>query len=182
LAQRSRKRRPSARPQASPNGAGPERNASQAATAPRSGRAAGRRLRGEERDAAIRAQLEPLGPGERPRAVTVAAIVAVVLAVGNIVAWLAGWKVGDREPSTGGALAFPAIMLVAAVAMWHRVYWAVLGFQALLAITIVISGLSLLLAANLEGALVSLAILVPASVLFWFLIRAMARLRLPAER
>jgi hypothetical protein len=127
LAQRSRKRRPSARPQASPNGAGPERNASGAAAAPGAAARPDGGLRGEERDAAIRAQLEPLGPGERPRAITVAAIVAVVLAVGNIVVWLAGWKLGDREPSTGGALAFPAIMLVAAVAMWHRVYWAVLG-------------------------------------------------------
>jgi hypothetical protein len=183
LAQRSRKRRPSGRAPASANGAGPERDGGGVAAAPRSGRAVGgRRLRGEERDAAIRAQLEPLEPGERPRAITVAAIVAVVLAIGNIVVWLAGWKLGDREPSTGGALAFPAIMLVAAVAMWHRVYWAVLGFQALLAITMVVSGLSLLLAANVAGALVSLAILVPASVLFWYLIRAMARLRLPAER
>jgi hypothetical protein len=72
-------------------------------------------------------------------------------------------------------------MLVAAIAIWQRVYWAVLGFQALLALTILISGLSLLLAGNVQGALVSLAILVPASLLFWFLIRAMARLRMPAR-
>jgi hypothetical protein len=182
LGQRSRKRRPPARPGATTNGSGPVRGASDAVAQGGTAEARPRRLRGEERDAAIRAQLEPLAPGERPRAVTVAAIVAALLAVGNIVVWLAGWKVGGTQPSTGGALAFPAIMLVAAVAMWHRVYWAVLGFQALLAITIVVAGLSLLLAANITGALVSLAILVPASVLFWYLIRAMARLRLPAER
>jgi hypothetical protein len=109
----------------------------------------------------------------------VAAVVAVVLAVGNVVVWLAGWKVGGTQPTTFGALAFPVIMAVAGVAMWHRVYWAVLGFQALLAITILVSGLSLLLAGNVTGALVSLAILVPSCLLFWFLIRAMARLRMP---
>jgi hypothetical protein len=164
LAQRSRKRRAGARPittHGESNGAGP------------------RRLRGEERDAAIRAELEPLAPGERPLAITIAAIAAAVIAIANLAVWIAGWKLGGKTPSTFGALAFPAIMLIAAVAMWQRVYWAVLGFQALLAITILIAGLSLLLAGNVEGALVSLAILVPSCVLFWFLIRAMARLRMP---
>jgi hypothetical protein len=166
LAQRSRKRRPTARPTpSSGNGTRP------AGTT--------RRLRGEERDAAIRAELEPLAPGERPLAITIAAIAAAAIAVANVVVWIAGWKVGGKQPSTAGALAFPAIMLIAAVAIWQRVYWAVLGFQALLAITILISGVSLLFAGNVTGALVSLAILAPACVLFWFLIRAMARLRMP---
>ena len=177
MAQRSRKRRPGARPTPSPNGTSPARS-----TAGETGaRPAPRRLRGEDRDAAIRAQLEPLAPGERPLAITIAAIVAAAIAIANVVVWIAGWKVGGKQPSTAGALAFPAVMLVAAIAIWQRVYWAVLGFQALLALTILISGLSLLLAGNVQGALVSLAILVPASLLFWFLIRAMARLRMPAR-
>ena len=67
-----------------------------------------RRLRGEERDAAIRAQLEPLAPGERPRAITVAVIVAAVLAVGEH-RRLAGRLEGraTTQPSTGGALVVP---------------------------------------------------------------------------
>jgi hypothetical protein len=138
-----------------------------------------RRLRGEERDAAIRASLEPLAPGERPRAITVAAIVAAVLAVANLVLWAAGWKVGGESLQTFGGIAFPTVMLIAAVGIWLRVYWAVLGFQALLAITILYSGLALLVAENVVAALLCVAILVPASLLFWFLIRPMARLRLP---
>ncbi len=40
--------------------------------------------------------------------------------------------------------------------MWQLRYWAVLGFEALLGITIVTALLSLLLAANVQGALVAL--------------------------
>jgi hypothetical protein len=161
LAQRSkRKRRPSAR---SPHTNG---------TAPR-------RLRGEERDAAIRAQLQPLAPGERPLAIKVAAIAAALIGIANLVLWAVGYEVRGNDQSTAGVLVFSALMLVAAVAMWQLRYWAVIGFQALLGITIVTALLSMLLAANVQGALVALVILVPASALFWSLIRPMARLRMP---
>jgi hypothetical protein len=49
----------------------------------------------------------------------------------------------------------------------------------LLGITIATAGLSLMFVGNVQGALVCIAILVPSCALFWFLIRAMARLRLP---
>jgi hypothetical protein len=160
LAQRSkRKRRPNTGP--APDGALP------------------RRLRGEERDEAIRAELEPLAPGERPLAVTIAAIVAAALALANVVLWAVGWKVDGKTPPVIGSIAFLVVMGAAAVGMWLRRYWAVLGFQALLAISIVYTGLALLVATNLVGVLVCIAVLVPACALFWFLIRAMARLQLP---
>ena len=142
-------------------------------------RASERRLRGEERDALVRAQLRPLAPGERPLAISVAAIAAGVIGIANVALWAAGWKVRGNEQSAAGVLVFSALMLLGAVAMWQLRYWAVIGFQALLGITIVTAGLSLLLAANVQGALVALAILVPACALFWSLIRPMARLRMP---
>ena len=61
--------------------------------------------RSRERDEAIRAALEPLAPGERPRAVTVAAVVAGVLGVANLALLLAGWDVAVEDPNLGGALA-----------------------------------------------------------------------------
>ena len=70
-------------------------------------------------------------------------------------------------------------MFIAAIFMWRRAYWAVLGFQTLLALSIVISSLALLFAENLEAVIRSLVIIVPAALLFWFLIRAMARLQMP---
>lgn len=138
-----------------------------------------RRLRGEQRDAEIRARLEPLAPGERPRAITVAAIVAALIGIANLVLWAAGYEVRGQDQSAAGVIVFAALMLVGAVAMWRLRYWAVLGFEALLGITIVTALLSLLLVANVQGALVALVVLVPASALFWSLIRPMARLRMP---
>jgi hypothetical protein len=120
-----------------------------------------------------------LAPGERPLAITLAAVAASLIGLANIVLWAAGYQIRGNDQSAAGVIVFSALMLVAAFAMWHLRYWAVIGFEALLGITIVTAGLSLLLAGNVQGALVSLVILVPACALFWSLIRPMARLRMP---
>ena len=53
--------------------------------------------RGRERDEAARAELEPLAPGERPRAVTIAAVLAALLGIANLALLAAGWEVeGER--------------------------------------------------------------------------------------
>ena len=71
--------------------------------------------RAEERNAAVRAQLEPLAPGERPPALVAAALVAAALGTANLVAFLAGVDVEGEQPSAVGVLAFCAVMFVAAV-------------------------------------------------------------------
>ena len=138
--------------------------------------------RGRARDDALRARLEPLAPGERPRAVTLAAILALVLAVLNLVLFAAGWEVRGQEPSATGVLIFAGLMLAAAVGMWRCRYWAVLGFEALLGIALLWSSLSLLVAANVTAVLLCLGVIAVAGPLFWFLIRAMARIQLPSRR
>jgi len=135
--------------------------------------------RGEARNETIRAGLEPLAPGERPRAVTVAACVAVAVAIANVALLLAGWEVRGTDPEPAQVALFSAIMLAAAVGLWQRRYWAVLGFQALLGISIVFSALALLVASNLQGVLLSTTVIVLSGTLFWFLIRAMARIQMP---
>jgi len=135
--------------------------------------------RSERRNIEARASLQPLAPGERPTAVTVAAIVAAVLALANLGLYAGGYELRDEDTSAGGVIVFSAVMLVAAVFMWRRAYWAVLGFQALLAISCVIAGLSLLFASNVQGALLALAVMAGSGTLFWFLIRALARLQMP---
>jgi hypothetical protein len=79
-------------------------------------------------------------------------------------------------------LIFAALMAAAAIGMWQCRYWAVLGFEALLGVAIVFAALSLMVASNLVAVLLCLAIIAIASPLFWFLIRAMARIQLPARR
>ena len=136
--------------------------------------------RSRQRNEEARANLEPLGPGERPKAVTVAAVVAALLGIANVVLLITGGNLDDRA-RRNGAIAFAIVMLVAAVFMWRGKYWAVLGFQALLAISIVIAALALLFASNVEAVIRSVLIIVPAAVLFWYLIRAMARLQMPTR-
>jgi hypothetical protein len=138
--------------------------------------------RSELKDAQARATLVPLREGERPGAVTVAAIVAFLLAVGNLAAFAAGWKVdGQRAPFV--TIAFQAVlMLTAAWGMWRVRYWAVLGMEAILAILIVILAILLLKASNIPTALLLLAIITPAGLLFWKLVKAMARIQMPERR
>ena len=135
--------------------------------------------RSEERNAAVRAQLAPLAPGERPRPLVIAAALAAILAIANIVAWVAGLDVEGKQPGAFGVVLFAALMLLAAWGMWQQRYWAVLGFEALLAITLCIAALSLLVASNIAAVVLCLAILGPVGWLFWKLIRVMGRLQAP---
>jgi hypothetical protein len=63
--------------------------------------------------------------------------------------------------------------------MWRARYGAVLGMQTLLAITIVFASLGLITATTIWAALLLTAIIVGAGALFWFLVKAMARLQMP---
>jgi len=128
-----------------------------------------------------RAALKPLAPGERPTAVTVAAIVALLIAVTNVVLFYSGWEVQGQEPSTSGTWVFVAIMLTAAVGMWRGKYWAVLGFEMLLGIAIIGTAAALLRASNLAAVALCFGIFAVCGPLFWFLIRAMARLQMPTR-
>jgi hypothetical protein len=137
--------------------------------------------RSRERTDQVRASLKPLAPGERPRAVTIAAFVAALIAVANLALLLTGWEVSGQEPSVSGTLIFCAVMVIAAVGMWHRQYWAVLGFEMLLGVALVGTALSLLRASNLEAIALCFGIFAVCGPLFWFLIRAMARLQMPSR-
>jgi hypothetical protein len=138
--------------------------------------------RSELKDAAARAALEPLHEGERPRVVTVAAIVAAVLSVVNAVPFFAGIEIISDEKPQPGVLVFSAVLLVAAVGMWFAKYWAVLGMQALLGIIILWFSVLLVFAENIKSALIALAIVASAGVLFWHLVKAMARIQMPERR
>jgi len=138
--------------------------------------------RSEVKNQAAREALAPLREGERPRAVTVAAIVAFVLAVANLVAYAAGLEVGGERPPVAVVAGQALVMLVAAWGMWRARYWAVLGMQALLGLLIVILALVALTAEDVFGALLLLAIILAAGTLFWFLVKAMARIQMPTRR
>ena len=154
-----------------------QRKARPADGAPAGGSLASGYSRTEAKNQAVRDQLEPLEEGERPTPVTIGAIVAVALVVVQIPLYLA--YDGDDRPPLTTFLFFMALMLVMAWGMWTVRYWAVLGFQALLALAILAAALSLMVASNLWAALICLAILIPAGWLFYKMVRALARIQMP---
>ena len=136
--------------------------------------------RSRERDDALRAKLEPFAEGERPWAIKASVVVCVLIAVANPVLYLAGWEVSGQDPSLLGTLALCGVLVAAAIGMWRMRYWAVLGFEMLLGIVMIYAALSLLVASNVQGALLAVAVLTVCGVLFWKLIRVMARIKLPS--
>jgi hypothetical protein len=135
--------------------------------------------RAEERNAAVRAGLEPLEPGERPAALRIAAALAATPASAIVAAFAAGVEVDGRRPGAFGVVLFAGLMLAASWGMWRRSYWAVLVFEALLGITIAFAGLSLLVASNVAAVVLCVVILAAGGWLFWKLVRVMARMQAP---
>ncbi len=171
---RSRKRRPGAAPAPRP----PRTSAKPSAPDPNAGMRRGY-ARSREKDEAVRAALQPIAPGERPWPIVVCAVLAAVFAVANLALLAAGWEIDGEDPPVVGTLIFSGVMLAAAIGMWQLRYWAVLGFEVLLGVTMVGAMLSLLRAANAAAVLLSLAVIAVTFPLFWLLIRQMARIQMP---
>ncbi|HET6549075.1 MAG TPA: hypothetical protein VFG79_11490 [Solirubrobacter sp.] len=131
--------------------------------------------RSRERADAIRAQLEPLAPDERPLGLRLAVVLAVAVAVANLVAAAVG--AAGSSPAVGVVFAF--VMAGFAYGLCRRSYFVILLFQALLAITIVIAALSLAFAGNLIAVLLCLFLIAVCAPIFWLLVRVMARLQVP---
>lgn len=139
--------------------------------------------RSRARDEAARAGLKPLHPGERPTAVTVGAIFAGVMAVANLVALAFGYNAGEDTVSPGskltGSVLVTGVLAVMTWGMWKARYWAVLGMQTLLAIMLIICSLGLVTATSLWAAGLLVIMIAAAGTLFWFLVKAMARIQMP---
>ena len=140
----------------------------------------GRPSRSEQRDAALRATLDPLAPGERPPAIVIATSVATALAIANLAAYAVGVKIQGKTQGPG-VLLFPAVMAMAAVGMWRLRYWAVLGFEALLALIVIVFALFLVRAGNIAAVAVCLVVIGSGGWLFFKLVRAMARIQMPTR-
>ncbi|CAN5449157.1 hypothetical protein BH20ACT15_BH20ACT15_11980 [soil metagenome] len=139
--------------------------------------------RSEARNADARAKLEPLADGERPGAVTAAAIVSGVLAVvftgSAVVALVGGVEIDGNEPSPGPLIVVAAALWLMTHGLLKARYWAVLGFQMLLLLVILSSALGLVQVSTVPQVIATLALLGGAGTLFYFTIRAMARLQMP---
>jgi hypothetical protein len=146
-------------------------------TEPRVGPEPGVGGEGLSRTEQARAALRPLAPGERPRALLVAAGVSALLAVGVIVGALSVHDLSRHGGSLPGAALLATVFGGLAVGMLQRRYWAVLGFEAILAFQIVFSALALTVASTLLAAGECVAGIALGGWLFWKLVRVMGRIQ-----
>jgi hypothetical protein len=139
------------------------------------------RSRSEERNAAVRATLTPIGPGERPWALKIAVLIALLVGIGDLIDVMVGGRIsfGHSHAGAAGVVLFSGMMLVCAVGMWQLRYWAVLGFQAILAIVILLFSLLLIRASNVLGLVVGVAVVGGGGYLFYKLVRVLSRLQMP---
>ena len=120
---------------------------------------------------------QPLAPGERPRALWVSIAVCVALAVAILVGALTINDLSRHGGSLPGAIFLAGVFAVLAQGMFRVRYWAVLGFEALLAFQIVVTSLALVVASTLAAALGCVAAIALAGTLFWKLVSVMARIQ-----
>jgi hypothetical protein len=137
--------------------------------------------RSEERNAAVRETLAPIAPGERPWPIRIATLIALLVGGGDLVDVIVGGHIrfGNKHAGVGGVVLFSVMMLVCAVGMWRLRYWAVLGFQAILGIVILIFSLLLIRASNVLGFAVAIVIVVGGGYLFFKLVRVLSRIQMP---
>ncbi|HKH23370.1 MAG TPA: hypothetical protein VKA88_07090 [Solirubrobacterales bacterium] len=138
----------------------------------------------EERNAQARAKLKPLEPDERPTAVTVAAVVSAVLVVvfaGSSVLAIAGVDASGRDIRPAPIILFTTVFVLMTVGLWRARYWAVLGFQTLLLLVMLASALGLVQVSTIPEAVATVLLLAGSGTLFYFMIRAMARIQMPSS-
>jgi hypothetical protein len=137
----------------------------------------------EERNEEARAKLEPLDEGERPTAVTVGAIASALLAIVftvSAVLAIAGVEAGGREIKPLPIIVFGGVLWAMTVGMWRARYWAVLGFQTVLLMVMLASAFGLVVVTSVLQAVGTTLLLAGSGTLFYFMIRAMARIQMPS--
>lgn len=137
------------------------------------------RARTEAQNAAARARLEPLGPGERPGPLLVSVAITALAALVNLVAFAAGVKLQGGRLQSSEVIPFVVVMLLLSVGMWRRSGAAVLLFMALLAIIVILFSLFLIEASNALGVIVPLLFIGGGGYLFWKLVRVLGRIQAP---
>jgi hypothetical protein len=139
--------------------------------------------RGEQRNREAREGLEPLAEGERPLVVTIGAVVSALVAASIVGGYLAGVHVSGGQPKLPQVLAPALLMGIMAWGMWRARYWAVLGFQLILVFLIfsAVFGLAVQ-AATVTQVAATLGLLAISGTLFFFMVKAMARIQMPVRK
>jgi hypothetical protein len=137
----------------------------------------------EVRNREAREALEPLADGERPPVVTVGAAISAAIAISILIGYLSGVEVEGDKPRLPQVLAPALLMGIMAWGLWRARYWAVLGFQLVLVFLIfaAVSGIAIQ-ASSVGQFAYYLALLAIAGTLFFFMVKAMARIQMPQRK
>lgn len=142
-----------------------------------------RRKSAEERNAAVRAELRPFEPGEPPPATAaIAAILLAAVGLTNLLMLAIGYEPREELQNTAGTtaqVAFGFLAVGLAFFVWRLKAWALLLLQALLGVTAMASFVGLIIAQTARGAILTLALLLVTGVLFYKLVRVLARAQTP---
>jgi len=133
--------------------------------------------RGEDGEPALPAPLEPLGEDERPVALLIAVAVCVVLALAVLIGAATVHDLSRHGGSLPGAVFLALVLALLAQGMYRRHYWAVLGFEALLAFQVLVTSLALVVASTIAAAGACLLGISLGGWLFWKLVRVMGRIQ-----
>jgi len=118
-------------------------------------------------------------------------VISAALLLGTLITYLAGVEVntfdefgtetGEAKPNVLYTVASSLVLGAMAYGLWKARYWAVLGFQTILILVIVVTTLALVQATDALRALALFAVLAGASVLFYRMVKAMARIQMPVR-
>jgi len=108
----------------------------------------------------------------------ISTLVALVFTVSVVLA-AAGVKAKGHTVSPAPLVVISVVAWAMAIGMSRRRYWAVLGFQTVLVLVLLASALGLVQVRTVPEALVTVALLAGSGLLFYFMIRAMARIQMP---
>jgi hypothetical protein len=135
--------------------------------------------RTEAKNEAAREALEPLREGERPLVVTIGTVLSALLCVSIVAGYVAGVEVSGERPPILQVVAPVVLIGIMAWGMWRARYWAVLGFQTVLVFSMLWAAISLVAATDPFKAIGNFVLIAVAGTLFYFMIKALARIQMP---
>jgi uncharacterized protein (TIGR03382 family) len=103
--------------------------------------------------------------------------VASLLAIGIVASVASVHDLRRHGGSVPGGIFLAFVLAALAWGMYRRSYWAVLGFEGLLAFQILVTSLALVVASTLAAAALCLISVGLGGWLFWKLVRVMGRIQ-----
>ena len=121
--------------------------------------------------------LQPFPPGERPWPIVACAVLAFALGALTLILFIVGAKVAGTRPPPAPVFVYTGLMLGLGLGVWRMRYWAVLAFQALLAVGVLGFALAAVRVTSVLWLAICVVVIVAGAGLFWKLVRVLGRIQ-----